>query len=515
MFDPIAPQVFEAKTTGGRFDSMRVHAPLPTAVESAAKKLQLPIKVSTRHDGAISITANDLHWDTELETHLGILTVSDAMATEEFTTTGKLRCQTPFRASDSEAAFLGRGKDGRPFVYDAGTSTTHWLNDEDWRTKPPESEAVCEKVEPLFSIDACRAARYLATEPPPMKWLLVNTLPAGVVGILVAPGGTGKSWYLIQLGVSIATGMPLARTWEVGEVGSVLMFLAEDDTTQIQRRLHHLVNALSADQYLSIREKLHGNLIIASRVAENNLLTSGSSYSREVELTELVDRIIVTASQIPDLKLIVIDPVSRFRGGDENAAQDTSRFVEALEKISKATGAAVIAAHHANKSTLNSSEPSQSASRGSSALTDGVRWQMNLATFTPTDAKNFGVPVEEKGFHLTATVTKNNYSAPQPSVHLKRREGGYLDKSDLMPVAQAKVETLQTAIVDLVRTELQANRKYSKTAFTNQFAGEDGPLKTGNNKVRDVVQELLDCRRLILDNAKKLALSVRAKIKQS
>lgn len=369
--------------------------------------------------------------------------------------------------------------------------------------------------EPLFSIDACRAANYLAAEPPPIKWLLVNTLPAGVVGILVAPGGTGKSWYLIQMGVSIATGIPLAGVWDVGETGSVLMFLAEDDAIQIQRRLHNLIGALPADQLLSIRDALFKNLIIVPRVAENNLLTAGTPYSREVELTEIVDRVIADALQLPDLKLIVIDPVSRFRGGDENSAQDTTRFVEALEKIAKATGAAVIAAHHSNKSAMNSSEPSQSASRGSSALTDGVRWQMNLTTFSEKDAKNFGIPVEEKGFHLTATITKNNYAPPQPSAYLKRREGGYLDKSDLMPLAQAKAETLQASIIELVSAERKANRKYSKTAFTNQFAGEDGPLKTGNNKVRDVVQELLDCRRLTLDSAKKLALPVRAKIKKS
>lgn len=369
--------------------------------------------------------------------------------------------------------------------------------------------------EPLFSIDACRAANYLAEEPPPIRWLLLNTLQAGDVGIVVAPGGTGKSWYLIQMGVSVATGIPLAGVWEVGETGSVLMLLAEDDAKQIQRRLHQLIGALPADQLLSVRDALLSNLIIVPRVAENNLLTTGSPSSREVELTELVDQIIAIALQIPDLKLIVIDPVSRFRGGDENTAQDTTRFVEALEKIAKTTGASVIAAHHSNKSAFNSSEPSQSASRGSSALTDGVRWQMNLMTFSEKDAKNFGIPVEEKGVHLTATITKNNYAPPQPSVFLKRKEGGYLDKSDLMPLAQVKTETLQAAIIELVSIELKANRKYSKTAFTNQFAGEDGPLKAGNNKIRDVVQELLDNHRLILDKSKKLALPVKAKLKKS
>jgi hypothetical protein len=33
---------------------------------------------------------------------------------------------------------------------------------------------------------------------------------------------------------------------------------------------------------------------------------------------------------------------------------------------------------------------------------------MNLTTFTEKDARQFGIPIEERGFHLTATITKNN-----------------------------------------------------------------------------------------------------------
>ena len=367
----------------------------------------------------------------------------------------------------------------------------------------------CSALGPLFSPDTYSAGRYLAAEPPPIRWLLVDALPAGIVGTVVAPGGTGKSWWLMQLGVSIATGIPLAGVWEVGETGGVLMLLAEDDDIQIQRRLHHLTAALPATRYLAARDQLHQNLIVVPRVAESNLLTTAKGNSREVEATEFVDQVIATAQQVPNLKLIVIDPVSRFRGGDENSAQDTTRFVEAMERIAKSTGATVIAAHHSNKSAFNAAEPTQSASRGSSALTDGVRWQMNLTTFTVADAKNFGVSTEDKGFHLTATITKNNYAAPQPSVILKRCTGGYLDKSDLTPAAHMKIGTLGGAIIDLVKDELRAGRKYSKTAFTNQFSGERGVLHAGNNKVRDLIQELLDTRRLMLDPKKKLGLPVR------
>jgi RecA-family ATPase len=66
-----------------------------------------------------------------------------------------------------------------------------------------------------------------------------------------------------------------------------------------------------------------------------------------------VDRLVLAAQQIPNLKLIVIDPASRFRGGDENASQDVTRFVEAVERVAQATGAAVLIIHHANKGSIS------------------------------------------------------------------------------------------------------------------------------------------------------------------
>ena len=75
----------------------------------------------------LSITTNDLTWDTELETQsFGFITVRTCKALGIKT---KIRCQTPFRESNSEAAFVALDSRGNPFVYDSGTNTTHRLAD--------------------------------------------------------------------------------------------------------------------------------------------------------------------------------------------------------------------------------------------------------------------------------------------------------------------------------------------------------------------------------------------------
>ncbi len=77
--------------------------------------------------GGVRISANDLKLGTEIETKdHGIVTVRQII---ERGITGQVRCQTPFRDSQSWAAFYSTNVDGIPFVYDNGTGITHWLNE--------------------------------------------------------------------------------------------------------------------------------------------------------------------------------------------------------------------------------------------------------------------------------------------------------------------------------------------------------------------------------------------------
>jgi hypothetical protein len=144
-------------------------------------------------------------------------------------------------------------------------------------------------------------------------------------------------------------------------------------------------------------------------------------------------------------------------------------------------------------------------------LTDGARWQFNLMTFSEKEAQKYGVPVEDKGFYLTTAITKNNYSAPQPPVILKRYEGGYLQRADLVSTKDAQIDNLSSRVIDLVSSELKEGRSYSKTGFANKFGGKDGVLNIGNNAVRDVLSDVIKANRLRVDRGK-LALPARAKI---
>lgn len=342
--------------------------------------------------------------------------------------------------------------------------------------------------EPLFDLQAGRIDRYLSMSPPLRRWLLKDLVVLGKVGAVVAPGGSSKSQWMLQLAVSVATGIPLANHWEVGETGGVLVLFAEDDNDEIHRRLHRIQNQLVMAGHGKDLAPLKDCLFIFSTIGTDTLLTK-KGMTGEVSATVTVDRIAALAKQVPNLRLIVIDPGSRFRGGEENSNEDATRFVEALEKLAQQTGATVMLAHHANKNSTTNGDVSQGASRGASALTDGLRWQMNLNRPTEAQANAFDLPKDALGNYVAATVTKTNYSAIPAPVLLERGQDGYLIAVN---ATQARINAAQKAIVSILRVLDDQCNPISARMLEERHGGIKNTLKMSKQRVREVVKQAMD-----------------------
>jgi hypothetical protein len=137
-------------------------------------------------------------------------------------------------------------------------------------------------------------------------------------------------------------------------------------------------------------------------------------------------------------RLVILDPASRFIGPDvekDNAA--ATRFVELLESWKNepaladddGVGPTILLSHHVNKRSAD--DPiemlyKQGAARGSSALTDGVRWQLNM---------NFGhaedpdVPGELTEF-VVMRAAKSNHGRKGDVTWMTRGDGGVLHHYD-------------------------------------------------------------------------------------
>jgi hypothetical protein len=395
-----------------------------------------------------------------------------------------------------------------PLEDDKVISTCRSIAATDARNHPNRTQGVAlnqlppsAPIVPLFNIADARIDAFLFNLPPPQRWVLAGLLPLGIVAAYVAQGGVGKSQLLMQLCYSVATGVPLAGFWPVGEQGTVLMLCAEDSRAEIHRRVHRIHAQIGASMPNNARKQLEDRFLVRSMVGQDVLLTTATRNS-EVVRTPLLEQLLLTAKQATNLKLIIIDPAARFRGGDENSNADATRFVQALEYLAQSTGATVLIAHHSGKGASSAKEADQNASRGASALTDGIRWQMALTPLTGGITGYASIPQDQRHLYLEARLVKTNYTAPQPPVLLRRCPDGYLEAISVPQSVQT-----DATLVEVLHTLHSSAKGLTARQFESLHGGLKKSLKLSERAVRAVLDEACARGFLIKVNGKPLQLT--------
>lgn len=259
---------------------------------------------------------------------------------------------------------------------------------------------------------------------------VISGLKAGSVGAIIAPGGSGKSFLSIELAIAIITNTPFANgVFDVPESkGKVAMVFAEDDLSEIQFR-----QALILDNLFYISSNKISKQDCEKEISENLEYYSADEYSpyllkktyQTIETTEWVDWIKTIAN---GKRLLILDPLSSFFGLDENDSIAVNKLIVTLRKIARETNCAILLVHHTNKSsTLNEQGHLQGASRGSSALVDGLRWMINLCAATDDILAKHKISAENKDDYKCLSVSKTNYGKKTEPVLLVNM-GGILIK---------------------------------------------------------------------------------------
>ena len=363
----------------------------------------------------------------------------------------------------------------------------------DW-TRDSVTDKTIDIAQPLFVPEQIRLERFLDSKPAPRRWIIENVLPTPVVGLLAAMGGAGKSMFIYTLGFAVASGSRFIGL-DMAEPGGFLYLAAEDDESELHRRglvlLDHFEGLARRTGEPFDRKLVAERIHVVSRVAENNLLTS-SGRDGEVDRTPLVERLIVAARGIPHLRVIVIDPLSRFRGGAANQEEDATRFVETLEVIREQTGATVLALAHVSKLGIREGG-GQELVRGSSALVDGVRWVGTLQPMRANTARNdYGLDADEAHRYLRFEIPKSNYAPPFPGLWLRRETGGVLVPVSLEETASSSEQVVKSEaqfmpIVEELQKLIGEKGPITRNAI-RPHAGLAGVFKAGDKTVRSVIE---------------------------
>ena len=177
--------------------------PEPTTVRALTRVAGIEMNIQMGKNG-LSSTANDLTWDTEVETEsFGTITVRTYIALGIMT---KLRCQTPFRASSSYAAFIARDSRGNPFIHDVGTNTTHRLVEDKFEDfEPCDYEIIDGEAAPTIPPNPFEKFSLLGKSGAIEKqvvgeqMLLGNLAVLGQLTVFYADPNTGKTLIVIYL----------------------------------------------------------------------------------------------------------------------------------------------------------------------------------------------------------------------------------------------------------------------------------------------------------------------------
>lgn len=364
-----------------------------------------------------------------------------------------------------------------------------------------------------FSFDKYRLANYLATKPKPIRWILNNSFKIGTLGFLAGPQGGGKTHFLTQLAAAVASGDSrfIGGVFDIAEKGEVLYVSAEDDYDTIQDRVWRLFDSTIVNPFDSscklpnvVEQDLRHNLIVYpvfgspvtfTQKSEGNVMFTGHFVS-----------FLTLVKKLTNLKLIILDPLSRFNGCDENDNHASTVLCSLLEEIIMETGASVLVAHHVGKGFSQVASGSfdldkalhMDALRGASGLSGAARWQMNFVPLPHKAARQeLKCTSAIDGQYIACKVSKNNHAPLTKPFFLHRGAGGLLEPANVEYEAGGG-----GALGDLLRAKiLEEVRRISEAGeppITKKTLGDTRPAmwkaeipKATKTRVLAEVEELL------------------------
>jgi RecA-family ATPase len=235
--------------------------------------------------------------------------------------------------------------------------------------------------------------------PPPREWLLGNQFCRKFVAGLTAPGATGKSATRHLQYISLATGRALTGQ-HVFKRSKVLVISMEDDRDELRRRilaarLHHGVD----------NSELRGWLYCwTPKGLKLAHMKDGTLQKGQLE-TLIRDKI-----KARGIGLVALDPFIKVHalGENDNGAMDY--VCELLTKIAIDLNVAVDIPQHTKKGLQTAGDAD--AGRGASSTRDAGRLFYSLTRMTEDEAKQFGIPAEQRALYVRLDSSKVNIAPP-------------------------------------------------------------------------------------------------------
>jgi len=242
----------------------------------------------------------------------------------------------------------------------------------------------------------------------------IKGLPIGEVGLLVAPGATGKSYFVLNL---ILASCGLTSNHLIEKPLKTLYVSLEDRLEDIQRRLYSYKKALNISQ--TTLEDTELDFKIIENKSTDRLIEKGVNQKDNKFFQELSS---IIANE--KYELVIIDTlIKSYNGFEENNNADMAMVLSHFNTMAIKNECSILLLHHTNKSAVNpNADINQSISRGASSLVDNARFVLSLS-------KN------EYDTGVICQSIKTNFSAPTRNEYIRGYKGALICEEDELNAA--------------------------------------------------------------------------------
>lgn len=160
-------------------------------------------------------------------------------------------------------------------------------------------------------------------------WLVEQLWGASSVGVIGGAPKCSKTWLGLDLALSVATGTACLGRYAVPQPGPVLVYLAEDALPIVRQR----VEGMARHRSLAL-ERVEMYVITAP-----TLRLDRDPHRRQLQET----------AQRLKPRLLLLDPLVRLHGIDENSAGEVAGLLAYIRQLQRQLDLSVILVHHTRK----------------------------------------------------------------------------------------------------------------------------------------------------------------------
>lgn len=236
---------------------------------------------------------------------------------------------------------------------------------------------ITQEITSLSKLDICEISNINDIEDSEVEFICKSWLPIPIrtVSLVTAPGGTGKSWFVLQFAI---------RAIQEAKIKKAFLWLSEDPKEISKNRFNKIFDKVLKLKDNSIKSKID--------ISDSPTIQLLYDEQRKVDVSPLFPQF---KAKLQDYDLIILDPLIAFYGTDENNNSSARRFMQLFTNWANKENKTIIFVHHSTKNTTQS--------RGASAFVDAVRTVYELDKIRNSDGKS------QESYKRTVKLTKDNY----------------------------------------------------------------------------------------------------------